>query len=126
MHSPTLPFTVPLPADLPFAFSLTALAVHLQTVSDRRKRRGLRYPLPVLLTLAVLAFPAGPGTRHGLQGIKHTVTRFLTAFPDTRMPGEELIAEGDHVVGFLPFSRTRGAVDCELRCETKMDTSSLA
>lgn len=59
MASTTLPFTVPLPADVPFAFSLTALATHLQTVSDRRKRRGLRYPLPVLLTLAVLAKCAG-------------------------------------------------------------------
>ncbi len=59
MHSTTLPFTVPLPADLPFAFSLTALAGHLQTVTDRRKRRGRRYPLPALLTLAVLAKCAG-------------------------------------------------------------------
>ncbi|HZG66228.1 MAG TPA: transposase family protein, partial [Herpetosiphonaceae bacterium] len=59
MHSTTVPFAVPLPADLPFAFSLTALAAQLQTVSDRRKRRGIRYPLPVLLTLAVLAKCAG-------------------------------------------------------------------
>src|SRR5919199_2410266 len=59
MPSTTLPFTVPLPADLPFAFSLTALAGHLQTVTDRRKRRGRRYPLPALLTLAVLAKCAG-------------------------------------------------------------------
>lgn len=61
MHSTTLPFAVPLPTDLPFAFSLTALAAHLQAVPDRRKRRGRRYPLPVLLTLAVVAKCAGQG-----------------------------------------------------------------
>ena len=61
MHSTTLPFAVPLPADMPFAVSLTALAHHLQTVPDRRNPRGLRYPLPVLLALAVLATCAGQG-----------------------------------------------------------------
>lgn len=59
MHSTTLPFAVPLPPDMPFAFSLQALATHLQSVPDRRKPRGLRYPLPVLLSLAVLAKLAG-------------------------------------------------------------------
>jgi hypothetical protein len=59
MHATTLPFAVPLPPDLPLAFSVTALATHLQTVPDRRKRRGRRYPLPVLLSLAVLAKLAG-------------------------------------------------------------------
>ena len=61
MDSTTRPFAVPLPPDLPFAFSLQALAAHLQTVPDRRKRRGRRYPLPVLLALAVLAKLAGQG-----------------------------------------------------------------
>ena len=59
MHSTTLPFALPLPDDLPFAFSLHALADHLRTVPDRRKPRGIRYPLPVLLSLAVLAKLAG-------------------------------------------------------------------
>jgi predicted transposase YbfD/YdcC len=61
MYSTTLPFAVPLPDDVPFAFSLHALVAHLQTVPDRRKRRGRRYPLPVLLALAVLAKCAGQG-----------------------------------------------------------------
>jgi DDE_Tnp_1-associated len=61
MHSTTLPFAVPLPPDVPCAFSLHALAAHLQTVPHRRKRRGRRYPLPVLLAIAVLAKFAGPG-----------------------------------------------------------------
>jgi predicted transposase YbfD/YdcC len=59
MHSTTLPFAVPLPPGLPFAFSLQALAEHLHSVPDRRKPRGIRYPLPVLLSLAILAKLAG-------------------------------------------------------------------
>jgi len=59
MDSTIVPFTLPLPTTLPFAFSLHALAAHLHTVPDRRKRRGRRYPLPVLLTLAVVAKLAG-------------------------------------------------------------------
>ncbi len=61
MDSTTLPFAVPLPPDVPFAFSLQALASHLQVVPDHRKPRGRRYPLPVLLALAVLAKCAGQG-----------------------------------------------------------------
>ena len=59
MNSTILPACFQLPTDVPFAFSLQALAVHLQTVPDRRKRRGRRYPLPPLLTLAVVAKLAG-------------------------------------------------------------------
>src|SRR5215210_4832512 len=59
MHSTTWPCPFQLPADVPFAFSLQALAAHLQTVPDQRKRRGRRYPLPPLLTLAVVAKLAG-------------------------------------------------------------------
>jgi len=61
MDSTTLPFTLPLPPDVPFAFSLQALAAHLQAVPDQRMRRGRRYPLSVLLALAVLAKLAGQG-----------------------------------------------------------------
>jgi steroid delta-isomerase-like uncharacterized protein len=46
----------------------------------------------------VLDFPAGPGTLHGLPGIKQAVTTFLSAFPDTSMTIEDMIAEGDKVV----------------------------
>ncbi len=59
MDSTTLLEGIQLPTDLPFACSLQALAAHLQTVPDRRKRRGRRYPLPPLLTLAVVAKLAG-------------------------------------------------------------------
>jgi predicted transposase YbfD/YdcC len=57
--SPILPCPLQLPTDLPYAFSLQAVAAQLQTVPDRRKRRGRRYPLPPLLTLAVVAKLAG-------------------------------------------------------------------
>ena len=59
MESTILPCPLPLPADVPFAFSLQALVTHLHAVPDRRKRRGRRYPLPVVLTLAVVAKLAG-------------------------------------------------------------------
>lgn len=59
MHSTTLPFAVPLPADLPCAFDLTALAAHFTSLVDHRDPRGVRYPLAPLLTLAVCAKLAG-------------------------------------------------------------------
>src|ERR687885_128121 len=59
MNSTIWPFALQLPADLPLLFSVQALAAHLATVPDRRKRRGRRYPLPPLLALAVLAKLAG-------------------------------------------------------------------
>jgi predicted transposase YbfD/YdcC len=59
MHSTTIPFQVQLADQLPFAFSIQALAERLQLLTDKRKRRGVRYPLAVLLTLAVLARLSG-------------------------------------------------------------------
>jgi predicted transposase YbfD/YdcC len=59
MYSTTIPFELQLPDDVPFAFSVQALANRLEELTDRRKRRGVRYPLAVLLTLAVLAKLSG-------------------------------------------------------------------
>jgi predicted transposase YbfD/YdcC len=59
MHTTTIPFAIQLPCDVPFAFSLTELAAHLALLPDLRKRRGVRYPLSMLLTIAVLAKLAG-------------------------------------------------------------------
>lgn len=59
MHSTTLPSTLQLPADVPFAFSLDALFHRLQSLVDHRDPRGVRYPLAPLLTLAVCAKLAG-------------------------------------------------------------------
>ncbi len=54
MYATTLAFEVLLP-DEPLALDLTQLYVRLQTLTDQRARRGRRYPLPLLLTIAVLA-----------------------------------------------------------------------
>lgn len=59
MDSTTFACSLQLPADVPFAFSLQALATHLQSVPDRRHARGKRYPLAPLLALAVVAKLAG-------------------------------------------------------------------
>ena len=59
MYSTTIPFDLQLPDEVPFAFSVQALANHLEGLTDRRKRRGLRYPLTMLLSLAVLAKLSG-------------------------------------------------------------------
>lgn len=59
MDSTTLPFTIQLPDDLPFVFSLQALAERFQRLTDKRKPRGIRYPLDVLLVVAVLAKLSG-------------------------------------------------------------------
>jgi hypothetical protein len=59
MYSTTIPFELQLPDDVPFAFSVQALANRLEELTDRRKRREVRYPLARLLTLAVLAKLSG-------------------------------------------------------------------
>lgn len=59
VDSTTIPFMIQLPEELPFVFSLQALVERLQTLSDKRKARGIRYPLDVLLLVAVLARLAG-------------------------------------------------------------------
>ena len=59
MDSTTIPFTIQLPDDMPFAFRLQDLLERLQTLTDKRKPRGVRYPLDVLLLIAILARLAG-------------------------------------------------------------------
>lgn len=59
MYSTTLPFAITLPADVPFAFRLQTLRDRLQTLVDHRDRRGVRYPLAAMFTIAVLAKLAG-------------------------------------------------------------------
>lgn len=65
MHPIT--FTVSLPGQTqPLTVNLTDLLVCFQTVPDLRKRRGVRYPLAVLLTIAVLAKLSGQSQVHAL------------------------------------------------------------
>lgn len=58
MNFTMLPFTRQL-ADQALALDLQALVAHFATVPDHRQQRGRRYPLPLLLTIAVLAKLAG-------------------------------------------------------------------
>src|SRR6266542_1563467 len=58
MHLTPLSVDVP-PLDLPAVFDFGAIYHQFQTLADTRKRRGVRYPLAVLLTIAVLAKLAG-------------------------------------------------------------------
>jgi hypothetical protein len=54
MQSSTLPLALSLPA-APFLFSPFSLCARLLTLTDHRDARGIRYPLAVLLTIAILA-----------------------------------------------------------------------
>ena len=65
-------FTVtPRGSDQAITIDLTALLTQLQTVPDQRKRRGVRYPLAVLLTIAVLAKLCGDSQIHALADWAH-------------------------------------------------------
>ncbi len=54
MYATMLPFDLVLP-DEPLALDLTHLYDRLHTLPDQRARRGVRYPLPMLLLIAILA-----------------------------------------------------------------------
>ena len=71
MHSTTLPFRLQLPVDLPFAFSVQALAQALEKVADQRDPRGVRYPLAPLRALAVCAKLAGSRRLESLAVLCH-------------------------------------------------------
>jgi hypothetical protein len=58
MDRTTLLFDLLLP-DEPIALDLSTLYARLQRVPDQRARRGVRYPLPLLLLIAVLAKLSG-------------------------------------------------------------------
>ena len=65
-------FTVtPFGQDRSLTINLTELLERLQTVPDQRKRRGVRYPLAVLLAIAVLAKLCGQSQVHALAGWSH-------------------------------------------------------
>jgi predicted transposase YbfD/YdcC len=59
MESSTFSVQLPFPATQPFIFDLRLLTSQFASLPDRRARRGVRYPLAVLLTIAVLAKLAG-------------------------------------------------------------------
>jgi predicted transposase YbfD/YdcC len=67
MHPITFTVT-PLGQQQALTINITDLLARFQTVPDQRKRRGVRYPLAVLLTIAVLAKLSGQSQVHALAG----------------------------------------------------------
>src|SRR5215510_9245672 len=73
-------FTVtPFGQDRSLTLNLTELLEHLQAVPDQRKRRGVRYPLAVLLAIAVLAKLCGQSQVHALADWAHERAAELAA-----------------------------------------------
>src|SRR5882724_1933986 len=73
-------FTVtPRGSDQAITIDLSALLTLLQTVPDQRKRRGVRYPLAVLLAIAVLAKLCGDSQVHALADWAHARAAALAA-----------------------------------------------
>ena len=58
MQYSTLPFTL-VGSDQPYLIDVGSLYAQAHTLTDRRKARGLRYPLALIVTIAVLAKLAG-------------------------------------------------------------------
>jgi predicted transposase YbfD/YdcC len=89
MDSTTIPFTIQLPEEIPFVFSLQALVERLQTLTDKRKARGIRYPLDVLLLVAVLARLAGESRLEPMADwarLRAADLAALLGLPRARMP----------------------------------------
>jgi len=75
--------------DQTITIDVAALLTHFQTVPDGRKRRGVRYPLAVLLTIAVLAKLCGDSHVHAIADWAHARADELTklfALKRVRMP----------------------------------------
>ncbi len=88
MDPTTLAFEVLLP-DEPLAIDLTQLYAQLQRLPDLRARRGVRYPLPMLLMVAILAKLTG---QHQVRAIAEWAAlraddlTALFRFPRATMP----------------------------------------
>jgi predicted transposase YbfD/YdcC len=88
MKCTMLPLDVQLPQE-PFAFSLQALVEKLHSVQDLRDPRGVRYPLSVVLTVAVLAKLAGHGQLRAVAewaGLRSEQLCSLLGFGRTTLP----------------------------------------
>lgn len=73
-------FTVtPRGSDQAITIDLRALLTQLQTVPDQRKRCGVRYPLAVLLAIAILAKLCGDSQVHALADWAHARATELAA-----------------------------------------------
>ncbi len=76
-------------SDQTITIDVTALVARFQTVPDGRKRRGVRYPLAVLLSIAVLAKLCGDSQVHAIADWAHARAEELAKLFDlkrTTMP----------------------------------------
>jgi predicted transposase YbfD/YdcC len=88
MYSTILPFAFALPANS-LVFDVGALYQHMQSLADQRDRRGLRYPLALILTIAVLAKLAGQNRVQDIAEWASWRTKELCdlfAFPRSTLP----------------------------------------
>ena len=59
-------------------FDVGSLYAHLQGMQDRRKPRGIRYPLAILLVMMVMAKLCGEDTPSGIaEWVKHRAEQFI-------------------------------------------------
>lgn len=75
--------------DEPLALDLSTLHARLHSVPDQRARRGVRYPLPLLLTIAVLAKLSGHHQVRAMAEwaqVRATELAALLQFARTTMP----------------------------------------
>ena len=84
------PLSVRVPAlDLPAVFDFDTIYRQFQTLADTRKRRGVRYPLAVLLTIAVMAKLAGYSGARAIAdwaALRAEVLAEIFELPRPRMP----------------------------------------
>jgi len=84
------PLSVEVPSlDLPAVFDFDTIYRQFQTLADTRKRRGVRYPLAVLLTIAVMAKLAGYSGARAIADwatLRAEVLAELFDLPRPRMP----------------------------------------
>jgi predicted transposase YbfD/YdcC len=84
------PLSVEVPSlDVPVVFDFGTIYCQFQTLTDTRKRRGVRYPLAVLLTIAVMAKLAGYTGARALADwatLRAEVLAEMFDLPRPRMP----------------------------------------
>lgn len=88
MYATTLPFELVLP-DEPMALDLTRLYERLHQLPDQRARRGVRYPLPMLLMIAILAKLTGHGQLRAIAewaALRAEELADMFQFPRATMP----------------------------------------
>lgn len=117
------PITVtvtPVGQDRSLTINLTDLLERLHTVPDQRKRRGVRYPLAVLLAIAVLAKLCGHSQVHALAGWAQERAPELTGLfglKRQRMPHPTTDDTRLGPRGLCRGDRSRpAALACQLQC----------